>query len=204
MPKKRGIKLIFPSCKVIWGLWYRIYYFEDSLKTPIIGESPFMLSHIEGGVTDLSQSETSRSCQRSIEMVGRQGWNVWWVDREIKEIIPYVLMAAVFRNGIGLLIVLLWMYIRNVRLNHQPIFSMLLLFALCRFIDVTPPTLIGFEILHVEYYMYVQVVGLMVPWRLALVLTFLGAWYLHLWFPVCVPLHHEINKRNVKCVSAFL
>ena len=63
---------------------------------------------------------------------------------------------------------------------------------------------LGFEILHVEDFMDVQVVGLMVPWILVLVLTWVGAWYLHLWLPVWVPLQHELNMRNMKCFSDFL
>ena len=121
--------MLFPSCKVFWGLWYRIYTFEDLPKNPISGGISFVLSHAGGGVSDLAQYETSRSCQRPVEMVRRQGWNDWWCDRERKAIIPYVLMVEMFRNGIGLLIVcastfeicpiLLWMYIRNVSMYHR-------------------------------------------------------------------------------------
>ena len=63
---------------------------------------------------------------------------------------------------------------------------------------------LGFENLHVEYLMDVQVVGMMVTWRLGLVLTWVGDWYLHIWFPVLVPLQYELNTRNVKRVSDFL
>ena len=34
-----------------------------------------MSSHSEGGVLYLVQSETSRSCQRPVEMVGRREWD---------------------------------------------------------------------------------------------------------------------------------
>ena len=78
-----------------------------------------------------------------------------------------------FRNEIGILIVcdspfetfpiLLWMYMGNVSLYHHPIFIMVVLLVLCSFRDKTPPDLRGFQILHVEYLMAVQVVVLMVP-----------------------------------------
>ena len=98
----------------------------------------------------------------------------------------------------------LWMYMRNIRLDHRSIFMVVVSLALCSFRDMTPPALRGFEILHFEDLMYVQVVGLMVPWEFILVLTWVGDWYLHLWFPVWVPLQHELNMRNLKCVSDFL
>ena len=60
---------------------------------------------------------------------------------------------------------------------------------------------LGFEIPHVEYLMAVQVVVPMVPWIAELALTWVGDWYLQLWFPIWVPLQHELNTRNVKCVS---
>ena len=119
-----------------------------------------------------------------------------------------------FRNGIGLRIVCanpfeifpIWLqiYIRNVRLYHWPIFTMVVSLAPYSFRDMPPPALRGFELLHVEYLIGVQLVGLMVPWRFLLVLTWVSAWYLHLLFPVWVPLKHELNMRNEKCVSYFL
>ena len=55
------------------------------------------------------------------------------------------------------------MYMGNVSLYHHPIFIMVVLLVLCSFRDKTPPDLRGFQILHVEYLMAVQVVVLMVP-----------------------------------------
>ena len=72
-------------------------------------------------------------------------------DREIKHILPYISVASVFRNGVGLIIlcsipfeicpILLRMYMINVRLNHQPIFMMVVLLAPCSFRDMHPPAL---------------------------------------------------------------
>ena len=58
-------------------------------------------------------------------------------------------MAAMFRNGIGLIIVcaitfeifpiLLWIYMRNVRLYQWIIFMMVVSLAPCSFRDTPPP-----------------------------------------------------------------
>ena len=52
--------------------------------------------------------------------------------------------------------------------------------------------------------MDVQVVGVIVLQILGFLLTWVSAWYLNLWFPVWVPLKHELNMRNVKCVNDFM
>ena len=67
------------------------------------------------------------------------------------------------------------MYMRKIRMDHRLIFMMVVLLAPGRFRDMPPPDLRGFKILHVEYLMDVQVVGMMVPRRLVLVLTWVGA-----------------------------
>ena len=60
------IKLLFPSWKVFWGLWYRISPFEDLIKPPKSGGIPFVSSRVGLGVSDISPREISRSFQRPV------------------------------------------------------------------------------------------------------------------------------------------
>ena len=71
----------------------------------------------------------------------RMEWLVMWQRKG--NTLPYVLTVALFRNGIGLLIfwdrpfeicpIWLWIYMRNVRLDHWPIFVMVVFLSLCSF-----------------------------------------------------------------------
>ena len=110
----------------------------------------FLASHYGGGVLDLAQRETSMSCQRPVEMVGSRVWNGWLCDRK-RNTLPYVLVAEIFRNGIGLIIVwtrpfeirliLLWIYMRNVNMAHRPIFIMMVSLLLCSLRDMATTAL---------------------------------------------------------------
>ena len=125
--------MLFTSWKVFREIVIFDISLEESPNPPWNRGITFVASHAEGGVLDISQSETSRICQRPVEMVITRGWNVWWCDRK-RNTIPYVLMPEIFRNGIGLLIfwdkpfeiypIWLWIYMRNVNMDHCPILIM--------------------------------------------------------------------------------
>ena len=119
---------------------------EDFPKPPWIRGIPFVSSLSGGDVSDLSQGDMSRSCQWPVEIVRRQ--RLMMLQKK-GNIIPYVLMEKHFRFGIGILIfwaspfeicpIWLLIYMRNVRLDHCPIFIMVVSLFPCSFRDMPPP-----------------------------------------------------------------
>ena len=121
---------------------------EDSPNPPSSSGSPFVVSHTGVGVSDRAHHGTSRSCKWPVEMFIRRGWNGWWCDTKIYTL-PYVLMTGTFSNGVDLIIVWaiyfeicpiwLWIYTRNVKLDHRPILIMVVSLSPWSFRDMDTP-----------------------------------------------------------------
>ena len=134
---------LFGNCDIGYLHW-RLYPASMQWREPICSVSHLVRCFRSFSAWDVRElSEACRNGQNT-----RMEWLMMW---QIKgNTLPYVSMAEMFRNGVGLLIVWdspfdiwpiwLWIYTRNIRLDHRPIFVMVVLLYPCSFRDMTPPS----------------------------------------------------------------